>query len=61
MGVVSTSPEMDKSWHIGRSLFRGLMKDAIRLHKDDPEVVDVFESGMALLTKSTRTGEAQDE
>lgn len=47
MGVVSTSPETDKTWHIGRSLFWGLMEDAIRLHKDDPEVVDVFEAGIA--------------
>ena len=47
MGVVSTSPELGKTWHIATDLHRRLMEDAIRLHGNDPQVVEVFGDAIA--------------
>jgi len=47
MGIISTSPERDKVWHVGTGIYWGLMEDAIQLHQNDAQVVDALKGGIA--------------
>ena len=43
MGTISTSAELDKTWHGARWGFRRFMEDATRLHGRDPELGPLFQ------------------
>ena len=47
MGVICTSPERDKVWHIAWGPFQRFLEEAIRLHESDAQVVEVLKSGIA--------------
>ena len=48
MGIISTSPEPEKTWHAARWAYRRLVEDALLLHGQDPELGPLFEQAIAV-------------